>query len=61
MPLDQQRRLSERHTLYIDRETRTAFPKEATLPLNLLRELLHELMRTGKRPTCVDWQQTDIF
>jgi len=61
MPLDQQRRLPERHTLYIDRETRTAFPKEATLPLNLLRELLHEFMRTGKRPTCVDWQQTDIF
>ncbi|MFI9006809.1 Imm1 family immunity protein [Actinosynnema sp. NPDC053489] len=48
-------------TLYIDRNTRTAFPKEATLPLNLLRELLHEFMRTGKRPACVDWQQTDIF
>lgn len=47
-------------TLYIDRDTRTAFPEEATLPLDLLRELLHEFMRTGKRPTCVDWQQTDI-
>ncbi|WP_415366925.1 Imm1 family immunity protein [Saccharothrix sp. BKS2] len=29
--------------------------------MNLLRELLHEFMRTGKRPACVDWQQTDIF
>lgn len=48
-------------TLYIDRDTRTEFPQEATLPLDLLRELLHEFMRTGKRPTCVDWQQTDIF
>lgn len=48
-------------TLYIDRDTGTAFPEEATLPLNLLRELLHEFMQTGKRPTCVNWQQTDIF
>ncbi|MGM1062749.1 Imm1 family immunity protein [Saccharothrix sp. Mg75] len=48
-------------TLYIDRDTRTAFPEEATLPLNLLRELLHEFMLIGKRPVCVDWQQTDIF
>lgn len=48
-------------TLYIDRDAGTEFPKEATLPLNLLRELLHEFMRTGKRPICVDWQQTDSF
>ncbi|MBB5807928.1 hypothetical protein F4560_007696 [Saccharothrix ecbatanensis] len=38
-------------TLYIDRDTE--FPKEATLQLSLLRELLHEFMRTGKRPICV--------
>ncbi|MEU4802999.1 Imm1 family immunity protein [Actinosynnema sp. NPDC023587] len=48
-------------TLYIDRDTRTEFPREAALPLSVLRSLLHEFMRTGKRPTCVDWQRTDIF
>ncbi|PSL51420.1 immunity protein Imm1 of predicted polymorphic toxin system [Saccharothrix carnea] len=61
LPRQTDTRVSSGVTLYIDRDTRTAFPEEATLPLNLLRELLHEFMRTGKRPTCVDWQQTDIF
>jgi hypothetical protein len=48
-------------TLYIDRDTRTEFPKNAILSITLLRELLYEFMRTGKSPTCVDWRQTDIF
>ncbi len=61
LPRQTDTRVPNRVTLYIDKDTRTAFPKEAALPLNLLRELLHEFMRTGKHPTCVDWQQTDIF
>ncbi|MEO6085459.1 MAG: Imm1 family immunity protein [Umezawaea sp.] len=48
-------------TLYIDKDTRTEFTKGALLPLAVLRELLHEFMRTGKRPVCVDWEQTDVF
>ncbi|MDQ2587278.1 Imm1 family immunity protein [Saccharothrix yanglingensis] len=48
-------------TLYIDRDTRTEFPAEAALPLSMLRSLLHEFMRTGKRPTCVGWQRADTF
>jgi len=47
-------------TLYIDRDTRTEFPAKAALPLKVLRDLLHEFMRTGERPICVDWQQTNI-
>lgn len=61
VPRQAESRIPSGVTLYIDRDTRTEFPQEATLPLNLLRELLHEFMRTGKRPTCVDWQRTDIF
>jgi hypothetical protein len=48
-------------TLYIDKDTRTEFPQGAVLPLTVLREVLHEFMRTGKRPVCVDWEQTDVF
>ncbi|GGP45026.1 hypothetical protein GCM10010185_16030 [Saccharothrix coeruleofusca] len=61
VPRQAENRMPSGVTLYIDRDTRTEFPQEATLPLNLLRELLHEFMRTGQRPTCVDWQRTDIF
>jgi immunity protein Imm1 of predicted polymorphic toxin system len=32
------------------------FPASASLPLNEVREAVIEYMRTGARPTCVQWQ-----
>lgn len=47
--------------LYMDKATRTEFPDNAVVPLELWRAALHELLETGKRPTCVQWQETDVF
>jgi hypothetical protein len=47
--------------LYMDKATRTEFPDDAVVPLELWRTALHELLETGKRPTCVQWQETDVF
>ncbi|MBB5801261.1 hypothetical protein F4560_001029 [Saccharothrix ecbatanensis] len=47
--------------LYMDKATRTKFPDNAVVPLELWRAALHELLETGKRPTCVQWQETDVF
>ncbi|MEU4806358.1 Imm1 family immunity protein [Actinosynnema sp. NPDC023587] len=46
--------------LYMDKATRTEFPSDALLPLALWRKSLHELLQTGRRPTCVQWQDTDL-
>lgn len=48
-------------TLYIDKDTRTEFPKDSIIPLGKLRQALGEFLATGRRPTCVDWQETDVF
>ncbi|MDX8051246.1 Imm1 family immunity protein [Lentzea sp. BCCO 10_0798] len=48
-------------TLYVDVDTRTRFPADAAIPLEKLREALQEFAETGKRPTCVDWQESDVF
>ncbi len=48
-------------TLYIDFDTRTKFPPDAAIPLALLRQALRELMETGRRPTCVNWQESDVL
>ncbi|GAA3465442.1 Imm1 family immunity protein [Saccharothrix longispora] len=47
--------------LYMDKATRTPFPSSASVPLESWRAALHELLQTGRRPTCVRWQDTDVF
>ncbi len=47
--------------LYMDKATKTAFPNNAVVPLETWRKALHELLHTGTRPTCVKWQDTDLF
>lgn len=47
--------------LYIDFDTRTRFPPDAAIPLALLRQALLEFMKTGRRPTCVEWQESDVL
>ncbi|SMD22650.1 Imm1 family immunity protein [Lentzea albidocapillata] len=47
--------------LYVDVDTRTRFPTDAAIPLEKLREALQEFAETGRRPTCVDWQESDVF
>ncbi|GAA3838459.1 hypothetical protein GCM10022243_01160 [Saccharothrix violaceirubra] len=46
--------------LYVDVDTRTEFPRNAAIPLERLRTALLELMITAQRPTCVDWQDSEI-
>ncbi|MBP2334686.1 hypothetical protein JOF41_000864 [Saccharothrix coeruleofusca] len=60
--LDRTDRLPEdTPALYMDKATRTRFPANALVPLPLWRQALHELLKTGTRPTCVQWQDTDVF
>jgi hypothetical protein len=47
--------------LYIDKAVMTEFPWNAVLPLDLWREALHEFMRTGLRPTCVEWDVSAVY
>lgn len=47
--------------LYIDKATPTEFPADAVIPLAQWRKALGELLATGRRPTCVDWQDSDVF
>ncbi len=47
--------------LFVDFDTRTRFPADAAISWEKLREALKELAETGLRPTCVDWQESDIF
>ncbi|MDU0293814.1 Imm1 family immunity protein [Saccharothrix longispora] len=47
--------------LYMDKATRTPFPSSASVPLESWRAALRELLQTGRRPTCVRWQDTDVF
>ncbi|MET9225011.1 Imm1 family immunity protein [Lentzea sp. NPDC003310] len=46
-------------TLYVDRDNKTEFPRDAVIPLDQVRAALLEFQRTGSRPTCVRWQVTD--
>lgn len=34
---------------------------DAPISLGKLREALEEVAETGLRPTCVDWQDSDVF
>ena len=47
--------------LFVDFDTRTRFPADAAISWEELREALKELAETGMRPTCVDWQESDVF
>ena len=47
--------------LYVDKAVMTRFPRHAVLPLDLWREALHEFMRTGRRPTCVEWDVSAVY
>ncbi|SFR25416.1 Immunity protein Imm1 [Lentzea waywayandensis] len=48
-------------TLWLDRDADIAFPSDSVVSLAQLREALHEFMRTSERPTCVQWQEFDVF
>lgn len=48
-------------TLWLDREADIAFPRDSAVSLAVLREALHEFMRTAQRPTCVSWQESTVF
>jgi hypothetical protein len=47
-------------TLYIDTDTKTLFPADATLPIDRIFAALEEFRQTGERPTCVDWQESHV-
>jgi len=47
--------------LFIDKANRTAFPPDAVLPVRRIREALAEFAETGRRPTCVRWQDSAVF
>lgn len=47
--------------IYLDKATRTEFPRDAVVPFALVREALHEFRETGERPTCVQWQLSDVY
>lgn len=48
-------------TLWLDRDADIAFPHDSVVSLAQLREALREFMRTAQRPTCVQWQESDVF
>ncbi|MEU7476749.1 Imm1 family immunity protein [Lentzea sp. NPDC042327] len=47
-------------TLYVDTDTKTPFPTDAALPVPHLLAALEEFRQTGERPTCVEWQETQV-
>ncbi|WP_394621087.1 Imm1 family immunity protein [Lentzea sp. JNUCC 0626] len=47
--------------LFVDFDTRTRFPADAAISWEKLCEALKELAETGQRPTCVEWQESDVF
>ncbi|MCI2418825.1 Imm1 family immunity protein [Saccharopolyspora sp. K220] len=48
-------------TIWFDPGTPTAFPESAVLPIERVRAALTEFCRTGKRPTCIQWQDGRWF
>lgn len=48
-------------TLYRDFDSRREFPRDAALPLSLVRKAIREFQATGVRPDCVRWQEADTF
>ncbi|MEU7475313.1 Imm1 family immunity protein [Lentzea sp. NPDC042327] len=46
-------------TLYVDKDNKTEFPRNAAIRLDQVRDALLEFQRTGSRPTCVEWQVTE--
>lgn len=51
---------SDSPTLYIDNDTKTPFPADAALPIDRVLAALEEFRQTGERPTCVDWQESQV-
>lgn len=45
---------------YIDNDTKTPFPADAALPIDRILAALEEFRQTGERPTCVDWQESQV-
>lgn len=56
-----ERALAGALALYIDRDTRTEYPADAIVPLADVHRALREFQDTGERPTCIDWQTTDVW
>ncbi|WP_170176282.1 Imm1 family immunity protein [Lentzea flaviverrucosa] len=52
--------MSDSPTLYVDTDTKTPFPPNSALPLARILAALEEFRQTGERPTCVDWQESDV-
>lgn len=47
-------------TLYVDNDTKNPFPADAALPIDRIFTALEEFRHTGERPTCVDWQESQV-
>nr|BFE99296.1 hypothetical protein GCM10020241_09720 [Streptoalloteichus tenebrarius] len=47
--------------LYLDKHVPVVFPADAVLPLDVVRRAVHEFRKTGERPRCVRWQESDVF
>jgi hypothetical protein len=47
--------MTEPTTIYYDQAAETIFPPMCVLPLTRLRDVILEWVRTGERPTSVDW------
>jgi hypothetical protein len=46
-------------TLLYDDQAPANFPVDAVLPVDQLRRAVEEYLRTGQRPTCVQWRVPD--
>jgi immunity protein Imm1 of predicted polymorphic toxin system len=47
--------------LFIDNATKTLFPADAAIPFDRVLAALEEFRQTGERPTCVDWQESEVY
>lgn len=41
--------------------TGAVFPRTAAMPIDNVRDALHEWLRTRRRPTCIEWRPSDIY
>jgi hypothetical protein len=47
--------------LLFDGEAGTDYPSGAAIPVDHLRKAIEEYLRTGERPTCVEWQAAEQY
>jgi hypothetical protein len=47
--------------LLFDPEAGANYPADAAIPVSQLRRAIEEYLRTGERPTCVEWKEADRY